>query len=205
MSLGNADFTRAIYVGGNFAGAQLRGASFRNARLVAANFEGADLRGAAFDGSECTACNFAGAALGGATFIGTQMVAANFHGLDAASIEDAQIRALLSGCIVCNFAMAKLGGRDLSKVSLIQIDFSDADLTNAKFDGAVLCRYNVNGMQRAMACDSLLGAHTAGATFQNVRICENPMTQTGCTTVDAATLQRLTQPTPSPSPTSSQR
>jgi uncharacterized protein YjbI with pentapeptide repeats len=198
MALEHADFSGAIYVGTNFEGADLREASFRGAKLVAVNFRNADLSGAAFDGAECTACNFLGAKFDGATFSGVRIVAANFAGF-AASIDNAQARALLSGCFACNFSKSNFSGRDLSKLPLVQVDFSQADLRGANLDGAILCRYSVNGTQRAIVCDNLKDAQTAGASFRNIQLCENALQQTGCTTIDPQTLQRYSQPAPSPS------
>jgi uncharacterized protein YjbI with pentapeptide repeats len=198
LSLEGSDFTRNVFVGANFAGSDLRNASFKDARLVGANFEAVDLRGADFAGAECTACNFMGAKLERATFEDVLMVAANFHGFDAAGIDPAQVRALLSGCFVCNFGKGNFHGLDLSKLPLVQIDFAGADLRGVNFDGAVLCRYVVDRNQRSMACDSLQGAQTEGASFHDVRLCDDPVMQSGCTTVDPASLERATHPRPSP-------
>ncbi len=194
--LEDADLSHGIYVGTNFESADLRNASFRNTKLIGANFLDTDLRGAAFDGADCTACNFIGAKLDGATFTGAQMVAANFGGFNA-KVDNAQLRALLAGCVLCNFSKSNLSGHDLSQLPLIQTNLSQADLRGANLDGAILCTYVLNEAQRQVSCDNLQGAQTAGAGLRDVRICENALTQSGCTAVDPQTLQR-SQPTPEP-------
>lgn len=189
--LAGSDFSGGVYVGSNFAGAVLERASFRGSKLVAANFQGADLRGAAFDNAECTACNFEGAKFDGATFSGARIVAANFAGFSAV-VGDDQLRALLSGCYFCNFRAASLAGRDLSGASLIGIDFSQADLRNTRFDGAVLCWYVIDGAQRTPKCVTLQGARVQGASFTGALICTDPTEARTCTAVAAAALRRDT-------------
>jgi uncharacterized protein YjbI with pentapeptide repeats len=197
MKLPSANFSGGIVVGGNFQDADLRNANFRSVKFVAANFLNADLTGAAFDNAECTACNFLGAKLDGATFTGVRMVAANLKGF-AAKLENAQLRALLSGCIVCNFAQSNLAARDLSGASLVQIDLTGADLRRTNFTNATLCRYQ-SGSSTPI-CDRLQDAKTDGAVFANVQACRNPLSHTGCVPIDAATLQQALHPSPSPSP-----
>lgn len=184
-----SDFTGVVYVGTNFAGAELQRASFRGAKLVAANFQGADLRGAAFDGAECTACNFQSATFDGATFSGVRIVAANFSGFLGAVADD-QLRELLGGCFVCDFRTSSLAGRDLSGVSLLGVDLSEADLRNAKFNGAVLCWYAVDGAQRVTKCDAMQGARVEGASFRGARICADPADPRTCAPVTAASLRK---------------
>jgi uncharacterized protein YjbI with pentapeptide repeats len=189
--LAGSDLTNAVYIGTNFEGTNLAHASFRGAKLLAANFQGADLKGAIFDGAQCTACNFAAAELDGATFAGVQMLAASFKGF-AASVDDAQLRALLSGCISCNFQSGRLAGRDLSGATLISVNFSQADLRSTKFDGAVICWYSVDESQRATKCDSMANAQVEGASFRNVQLCDDPIERRACVTVDAQTLRSST-------------
>jgi uncharacterized protein YjbI with pentapeptide repeats len=188
--LAGSDLTKATYVGVNFEAANLERVSFRNARVLAANFEDADLSGAAFDGSECLACNFVGVKLDGATFTGVQMIAANFKRF-AASVDNVQLRGLISGCISCNFSGGSLAGKDFSGLAIISVDFSKADLRNSRFDNAILCWYNVNGTQRVMSCDKMAGALVDGASFRNVQVCDNPLAREGCMPVDPDTLRRL--------------
>ena len=190
-SLAGADFTGAIYIGSNFAGADLARASFRGAKIVAANFENADLTRAAFDAADCTACNFAGAKLDGATFSGVRMTAANFSGF-AALVGEADLRGLLGGCVSCGFHGSRLAGRDLSGLPLVAVDFSGADLRGTRFNGAVLCWYDIAGTQRGMKCDSMSAAQVDGANFQNVMLCDDPIAKRSCVTVDAGTLRRYT-------------
>ena len=187
--LAGSDFSDVLYVGSNFAGASLRGASFRQAKLVAANFQGADLAQADFDDSECTACNFDGAKLDGATFTSTRMVAANFARFSA-QIADEALRALLSGCYACNFRGASLAGRDLSGVPLMGVDLSQADLSNTKFNGAVLCWYVLNGGARNTKCATMQGARVAGASFAAVLVCDDPLEARSCAAVSADELRR---------------
>jgi uncharacterized protein YjbI with pentapeptide repeats len=187
--LSGANFAGAVYVGSNFEGAVLENASFRGAKLVAANFEGADLKGAALDGAECTACNFEDAKLDGATFSGARMVAANFNGF-AAAVTDAGLRDLLSNCLACNFSKASLARRDLSNLTIIGVDFTQADLRHTKFDGSTLCYYEVVAAQRTTICDKLKGAQVAGASFSGVRVCDDPTQVQTCVPVDAASLRR---------------
>jgi uncharacterized protein YjbI with pentapeptide repeats len=190
-SLVGADFSGAIYVGSNFAAADLARASFRGAKLVAVNFENADLSGATFDAADCTACNFAGAKLDGATFAGVRMTAANFSGFEAL-VAEADLRGLLGGCVSCGFHGSHLAGRDLSSLSLIAVDFSGADLRGTRFNGAILCWYDIAGGQRGVKCDSMSAARVDGANFQNVLLCDDPITKRSCVTVDAGTLRRYT-------------
>lgn len=187
--LSNTDFSDVVYVGSNFASASLSGASFREAKLVAANFQGADLSHADFDDSECTACNFEGAKLDGATFTSARIVAANFGGFSS-KLTDEALRALLSGCYSCNFRSASLAGRDLSGVSMMGADLSQADLRNAKFNGAVLCWYVVNGNARSTKCVTMHGARVEGASFAGVLLCGDPLEARSCTAVGAEELRR---------------
>jgi uncharacterized protein YjbI with pentapeptide repeats len=188
-ALAEANFTNGIYIGSNFAGANLERASFRGAKLVAANFQGADLRGAAFDNADCTACNFLDAKFDGATFSGVRMTAANFQGFGA-TIDDAQLRALLTGCVSCNFAKSNLSHHDLSNATLIVMDFSQADLRGTNFTGAILCWNNVSGSQRNVKCATMRDAQVTGATFANIRLCDDPIDRTGCTSIDPNNLRR---------------
>ena len=190
QKLENGDFSNGTYVGSNFANAHLRGSSFTQAQLVAANFQDADLRNVRFDGMECTACNFQGAHLDGATFNGVRVVAANFVQFHA-DIADDQLRELLARCVSCNFQQSLLAGRDLSGLTLISVDFSGADLRNAKFDGSALCWYSVNGSKRQTNCDKMNGAQLSGASFQNIVLCREPTARVNCTNVDAGTLRNL--------------
>lgn len=187
--LASTDFSDVVYIGSTFAGASLHGATFRGAKLVAANFEGADLSGVDFDDSECTACNFEGAKLDGASFASTRMVAANFAKFSA-DVPDETLRALLSGCYSCNFRSASLAGRDLSGASMIGVDLSQADLRGAKFNGAVLCWYIVNGNTRNSKCVTMQGARVAGASFAGVLRCEDPLEARSCAAVTAAELRQ---------------
>ena len=189
--LAGSDFTRATYIGVDFEGADLSGSSFRQARLLAINFQNADLRNAAFDGSQCMACNFLGAKLDGATFTGTLMTASNFKGF-AASIPDEQLRQLLSGCVACNFAGSNLAGRDLSGIPLLSVDFSQADLSGVRFDGAVLCWNVTQGAKRQATCDTMRGAQTSATNFANVLLCDDPMDRSTCVPVDADMLRQDT-------------
>jgi uncharacterized protein YjbI with pentapeptide repeats len=185
----DSDFSDVVYIAVNFAGAALRGASFRGAKLVAANFEGADLSQVNFDDAECTACNFEGAKLDGATFTSARMVAANFTGFSS-KISDDALRALLSACYKCSFRDADFVGRDLSGVSMIGTDLTQADLRDAKFNGAVLCWYAVDGAQRSTQCATMKDARVAGASFPGVLVCEDPLEAQACTAVTAAELRR---------------
>jgi len=187
--LANSDFSAVVYIGSNFQGAVLTNASFHGARLVASNFEGANLAGAAFDGADCTACNFKGANLDGATFLGARMTAANFSGF-ASKVADAQLRALLAGCVACGFHSASFAGRDFSELPLVSVDFSQADLRNAKLNGAVLCWYVIDGAQRQTKCDPMPGANVTGASFLGVRLCTDPADPKTCTPVTGAALRR---------------
>jgi len=193
-TLSGGDFSGVTYVGTNFAGTLLERASFRGAHLVAANFQGADLRGAAFDDVECMACNFEGAKLDAATFAGVRMIAANFSGFSAA-VSDADLRGLMGGCVACSFRSAMLAGRDLSGVTMIDVDLSQADLRNARFNGAVLCWYVVNGSQRGAKCNKLTGARVDGASFLGILICADPSEARSCTAVTAADLRRQSEAT----------
>jgi uncharacterized protein YjbI with pentapeptide repeats len=192
--LPSSDFSNAVYVGSNFEGANLGGSSFRGARIIAANFQNSDLRNASFDGADCIACNFNGALLDGTTFVKVRMVAANFKGFKAA-VTDAQLRELLSGCISCNFIGGQFGKRDLSGVVLVAVDLSQADLRDANFTGAVLCWYDGNDAKRATICDTMAGAQTAGATFRNIQLCEDPLERRTCAPVATATLRSLSKST----------
>lgn len=198
-ALANSDFTGAVLIGTNFANAVLTGSSFRNARLIAANFSGADLRGAHFDAANCIACNFGEALLDGATFSNVQMVAANFKNFSSA-VENSQLRQLLSGCISCNFQGGHLGGRDLSGLALISVDLAFADLRGTNFAGAALCWYVANGALRKPQCDGMQGALIAGANFQNVQLCENPLARQGCTPAPQEMLRQYTAPKPTMTP-----
>lgn len=187
--LSDTDFSGVTYVGPNFAGAVLDHASFRGAHLVAANFQGADLRSVVFDDSDCTACNFQDAKLDGASFSGVRIVAANFEAFSSAISDDA-LRALLAGCVACNFKAASLAGRDLSGVTMIGTDFAQADLRNARFNGAVLCWYVVNEAQHTTKCVTLADARVTGASFLGVLICADPSEARSCTAVNATALRR---------------
>jgi uncharacterized protein YjbI with pentapeptide repeats len=187
--LAGSDFSGVVYVGANFSEADLRNASFRGAKIIAANFENAKLQGAAFDAADCTACNFDGSKLDGATFAGVRMTAANFAGF-ASAVDNGQLRELLARCVACNFRSGQLGGRDFSNLSLISVDFSKADLQGTKFDGAVLCWNNTEGTQREVKCDKMADARVTGASFLNVRLCDDPIGQRECVPVDAAALRR---------------
>jgi uncharacterized protein YjbI with pentapeptide repeats len=129
------------------------------------------------------------------------LLAANFKGFSSA-VEDAQLRQLLGGCISCNFSGGHLGARDLSGVTLISVDFSQADLRGTNFTGAVLCWNQVNGAQRVAACDPMHDALTTGANFNNAQLCDNPLERAGCVAAPADVLQRSFGPQPSPSPDS---
>jgi hypothetical protein len=200
-ALSNSDFTNGVLIGTNLAGATLSSSSFRGARLIAVNFEKADLRNTHFDSADCIACNFAGALLDGTTFSNVRMVAANFKGFSS-SVEDAQLRQLLSGCISCNFSGGHLNARDLSGVALISVDLSQADLRGTNFTGAVLCWYQVTGAQRVPVCSPMHEALTTGANFHNAQLCDNPLGRIGCVAAPADVLQRSLGPKPSASPES---
>ncbi|HLY03630.1 MAG TPA: pentapeptide repeat-containing protein [Candidatus Cybelea sp.] len=200
-ALSNSDFTNGALIAANFKGATLDGSSFRGARLVAVNFEKADLRNTHFDSADCVACNFAGAQLDGATFSKVAMVAANFKGFSS-SVQDAELRQLLSGCISCNFSGAYLSARDLSGVTLISVDLSQADLRGTDFTGAVLCWYQRAGAQRVVVCDAMHDAITTGAKFDGAQLCDNPLSRIGCVAAPADTLKRSLGPKPSASPES---
>ena len=188
-SLAGADFGGDDYVGTDFSGSDLTRASFRGARLVAANFQGAKMSGVALDGALCVACNFDGANLDEATFSQSRMIAANFLGFHA-TLAPGQLAELLSHCISCNFRGSSLAGADLSGATLISVDFSNADLRNVRFDGAVVCWSVVVKMQAQTACDQMAGAQVAGATFRRVLSCNDPAARASCTPVDAGTLKR---------------
>lgn len=186
--LAGADFTNAFYVGTNFANADLRNVTFRHARIVAANFKEADMTGAIFDAAQCMACNFEDAKLGGASFASVQFTATNFSGFQG-ELGAVALRDLLTGCFYCNFSGANFTGRDFSMLPLISIDFSRTDLTNANFDGAVLCSYSLKKTAWVMTCDSFAGANVKGASFTNVQVCEDPINRRGCVSLPAATLK----------------
>jgi uncharacterized protein YjbI with pentapeptide repeats len=200
-ALSNSDFTNGVLIGTNFEKATLSGSSFRGARLIAVNFEKADLRNTHFDSADCIACNFGGAQLDGGTFSNVRMVAANFKGFSS-SVEDAQLRQLLSGCISCNFSGGRFNGRDLSGVTLISVDLSQADLSGTNFAGAVLCWYQVAGTKRIAVCDPMHDAITTGANFSNVQLCDNPLGRIGCVAAPADVLKGSLGPKPSASPES---
>jgi uncharacterized protein YjbI with pentapeptide repeats len=197
-ALPNSDFANGVLIGTNFEGATLNGSSFRGARLIAVNFDKADLRGTHFDAASCVACTFARARFDGATFSNVRMVAANFKGFSSA-VEDTQLRQLLGGCISCNFSEGHLNARDLSGVTLISVDFSQADLRGTNFTGAVLCWNQVNGAQRVATCDPMHDALTTGANFNDAQLCDNPLDRVGCAAAPSDVLQRSFGPKPSPS------
>lgn len=163
--------------GCNFAGSKLSDADFSGVTYVV------------FDDSDCTACNFQDAKLDGASFSGVRIVAADFEGFSSAISDDA-LRGLLAGCVACNFKAASLAGRDLSGVTMIGTDFGQADLRNARFNGAVLCWYVVNGEQQTTRCVTLAGARVTGASFLGVLICADPSEARSCTAVNATALRR---------------
>jgi uncharacterized protein YjbI with pentapeptide repeats len=191
MPLAGLDFSAAIYVGSNFAHADLRHASFRGAKLIASDFEGADLRGAILDASDCTACNFEGAKMDQASFSGARMTVVNFDGFRSV-LATAQLRDLLEGCVVCNFHAGRLAGRDFSGLRLIAVDFSGADLRDSTFEGAVLCWYDTQGKRRIEKCDSMRGAQVRDVNFRDVQLCAKPMERRGCSAVDPETLRSYT-------------
>jgi len=141
------------------------------------------------------------ALLDGATFSNVRMVAANFKGFSS-SVEDAQLRQLLSGCISCNFSGGHLNARDLSGVALISVDLSQADLRGTNFAGAILCWYQVAGAQRVAVCSPMHEALTTGADFHSAQLCDNPLGRAGCVAAPADLLQRSLGPKPSASPES---
>ena len=197
---GDSDFTNGVLIGTNFEGATLNGSSFRGARLIAVNFAKADLRGTHFDTANCVACNFAQARFDGATFSNVRMVAANFKGFNSA-VEDA-VAAAARRLRLVQFSGGQLNARDLSGVTLISVDFSQADLRGTNFTGAVLCWNQINGTQRVAACDPMHDALTTGANFSNAQLCDNPLDPVGCVPAPDDVLQRSFGPKPSPSPES---
>lgn len=189
QSLKGADFSGGVYFGANFDAADLTGASFRSARIIAGNFSKANLSASAFDGADCLACNFSNARLDGATFVQVRMAAANFSGFSA-HVNDEQLRNLLAGCVVCDFKKSDLTGYDLANVPLINVDFEQANLRQVRFDGAIMCWYEGTDAKRVMACDKLGGAQIEGASFQNIRVCEDPLLATVCSVVSDADFRK---------------
>ena len=200
-ALADSDFTNGVVIGTDFENATLTGSSFRGARLIAVNFDKADLRGTHFDSADCVACNFGGSRLEARPFPTCAWWRQTLRD-SARSVEDAQLRQLLSGCISCNFSGGRLNARDLSGVALISVDFSRADLSGTNFTGAVLCWYQVTDAKRVAACDPMHDAITTGANFSNAQLCDNPLRRSGCVAAPSDVLKRSLGPKPSASPNS---
>jgi uncharacterized protein YjbI with pentapeptide repeats len=116
-------------------------------------------------------------------------------------------------CFGCNYAGAALAGSDFSEA----VNFHNADLRNAAFDGATFAKArmvaaNFSGFASSVdfsesslggrdlsgvaliatkfAKADLRGTNFAGANFASVQLCDDPLARSGCTNVTAAALRK---------------
>jgi uncharacterized protein YjbI with pentapeptide repeats len=165
--LSKATFVGATATGASFQNAQLTGAQFTgsNTDLGGADFQGADVSGASFQNATLTNAVFDDALASGTSFESVVATNTRFHGAHIYGAGDAfESARLLSGA---DFTDAVLAGNEDGTAGL---DFTNADLTRAKFDGAqcVACNFTnatLNGMTATKAY--LPGAQLSTATLQN--------------------------------------
>ena len=156
----------ASFAGRSLAGADLHDLDFSNADLSGADLSGADLRGAKLVGSKLVGAKLPGAKLNLAWIIGADFSHADLSGADLETLavsaglqtvpqEAASfVGANLSGAkITARFNLDDMRGADLSHIrasadmrnqsmGLIRTELSQANLTDANFQGAALARAN---------------------------------------------------------------
>ena len=200
---------KASFAGMSLAGADLHDLDFSNADFSGADLSGADLRGAKLVGSKLVGAKLPGARLNLAWIMGADFSRADLSGADLETlIVSAGLQTLpqeaatfvganLSGAkVTARFNLDDMRGADLSHIrasadtrnqsmGLIRTEFSQANLTDANFQGAALARVkfafakllraNFSGADLSgadltgadMTDADLTGANTTGADFTN--------------------------------------
>jgi uncharacterized protein YjbI with pentapeptide repeats len=194
MALARADLHDLDFSNADLSGADLSGVDFRGAKLVGSKLVGAKLLGAKLNLAWIMGADFSHADLSGAD-LETLVVSAGLQTLpqEAASF----VGANLSGAkLTARFNLDDMRGANLSHVrasadvrnqsmGLIRTEFSQANLTDANFQGAALARVNFAFAKLSRANFSeadlsgadltgadltdadLTGANTTGTDFSN--------------------------------------
>src|SRR5215831_954612 len=184
----------ASFAGMSLSGADLHDLDFSNADLSGADLSGADLRGAKFVRSKLIGAKLPGARLNLAWIIGADFSHADLSGayletlvvsagLQTRPHEAATfVGANLSGAkVTARFNLDDMRGANLShlrasadmrnqSMGLIRTEFSQANLTDANFQGAALARVNFEfaKLSRANLTEAdLTGANTTNTDFTN--------------------------------------
>ncbi len=171
--LDGADLRNAVAVDTQARGARFRGADLQNASLAAANLSDVDFRAARMNRVDLEAAILDGAnlsevSINAANLRRTRIVAPVIRG--SAPLAAAEVD--LSGALIrdADLQYAVLVGAQLQGTTLVGVDLSDANLTDARFDGAVV---QGTAEDRApMRRVDLRGAIIRGSELDRVRMRE---------------------------------
>ncbi|MBV8363763.1 MAG: pentapeptide repeat-containing protein, partial [Candidatus Eremiobacteraeota bacterium] len=171
------DLSYRNFTGSNFSHARLASANLSHANLSGINFEGADLRNVNFSGANLSGCNLANANISGARFDGANIIGCN--GVNARSLDQAQLRVWLGQCMGCDLAHAdfrdmNLRGIHINGVDFQRADFRGADLSYASFTGADFSHAQLAGAKVYHARFS--GCDFTHADLRNVDLSDAEMT-----------------------------
>ena len=193
LDLTGTRFDGATLTGVSFALAQLPGASLTNVSAAGISFQDADLsaqsplQGADFSGSQTNlqGANFVNADVSGARFEGADLTAAAFNGARAVGTDFTGVvatNAVFRGAHVYGDGLAFDTANDLQNIDFTDavlaadaaqsggFDFTGADLSGARFDGAVCVSCNFVGAtldEASFSGASLPGVSLATATLSS--------------------------------------
>ena len=182
--LEKTNFDGASLAGTSFRLADLAGATFANAKGPGAVFADADLEGASFAGpkTSLTGANFVRADLDGASFQSADLSRAAFDDASAVGTDFNSVVAagtVFSGAHIYGDGQAFDGARDLSDADFsdavlagavaggTKFDFTDANLSRAKFNDAQCVACNFTGSTLTNVVFSR--AYLPGVTFSSAQ------------------------------------
>jgi uncharacterized protein YjbI with pentapeptide repeats len=189
LDLTGTDFDGATLTQANLALARLAGATFDNVNAAGASFRDADLSGdgtnpaANFSGTNLKGANFVNANISGGSFVGADLTGAVFTGARGLGTDFSGVRArnaVFSGAHLYGNGQAFDNATDLENVDFSAavlagdpsesggFDFTKADLTGARFYGAVCAGCNLTNATLDQA--SFTGAYLPGAVLSGATL-----------------------------------
>ena len=191
MSLSGADLHDLDFGNADLSGADLSGADLRGAKLVRSKLIGAKLPGARLNLAWIIGADFSHADLSGA-YLETLVVSAGLQTLpqEAATF----VGANLSGAkVTARFNLDDMRGANLShlrasadmrnqSMGLIRTEFSQANLTDANFQGAALARVNFEFAKLSRA--NFSGADLSGANLTGADLTDADLTGANTTSTN---------------------
>jgi uncharacterized protein YjbI with pentapeptide repeats len=189
LDLTGTHFDGATLTQANLALARLTGATFENVNAAGASFRDADLSGdgtnpaANFAGTNLKGANFVNANISGGSFVGADLTGAVFTGARGLGTDFSGVRArnaVFSGAHVYGNGQAFDNATDLENVDFSGavlagdpsesggFDFTKADLTGARFYGAVCAGCNLTNATLDQA--SFTGAYLPGAVLSGATL-----------------------------------